>query len=210
MTAMKFFQRLCLAALLAAPVAGAAVPAFAQNAADEASFDYDPGQAAAPQPARRQASRMDFSDVEVVKLPQGGATFVYKHRWKDWLERVVYVCLAAVALLAITASVGKADEQSLMLAYFLEGVNFMMAQWALVCSLTLVKLRSAYGYYTLPAGLVLTGATYFLLMRIRAADVSQAEVRDSFLRPAEASGSDIRLSSVDGTPGDWPDRDIDR
>ena len=207
---MSPFARLCLPVLLAAPLALAlAQPAAAQARAGESAFDYSPGAEAPAERAGRQPP-VNLADVEVIKYPQGTTAFIYKHRWKDWLERTVYLCLVAVALLALTASLGLADEQNLLIAYVLEGVNFMMAQWVLVCGITLLKMRSPYGFYALPAGLALGAATYYLLMKIRAADVSLAEVRDAFLQPAEGSGSDQRLASVDGSPGDWPDKDIDR
>lgn len=169
-----------------------------------------PGQAVSGPVQPGAGPEAEYGPVEVVRYPNGSFAFVYKHRWKDWLESTAYLFLVTAALLALAASLGRKNEQSLRVSYFLEGIVFGLSVCVLACSLKLLRLKQDVGLYLLPAGPLLMGAAYFLLMKIKADDISLAEMREAFLQPPPPAegGQDGRLSSVEGTPGNWPDQDI--
>lgn len=197
-----FALSLCGLAGLSCP--GAQVPATGQ----ENAFDYMPESGDKAAPAAKQQTQANFADVKLIRTPEGGAIYVYKHRWKDWLERALYIILLNIAVLAILSSLPKNDEANIIISYFLSGVSFMLANWVLLCAILLLKDKSSYGVYVLPVSAALAAATYYLLMKIKKADVSLADLKDSFRQQSASDGSDQRLASVDGSPGDWPEQDF--
>ena len=196
---------------LALPVLAGLAPLYAQDKPQENAFDYIPGagEQTNVQPAKPMVE-VSLEDVNVTNDPVYGIIVTSKHRWRDWVERSLYLTLLAIAILAITASLSTKDEATLIIAYFLSGVSFTLALWISFCSLLLFELKSAAGLYILPVSVVLGAITYFLLMRIKKADVSLSELKDSFKGPTGGEGSDQRLASIDGSPGDWQEEDFIR
>ena len=43
---------------------------------------------------------------------------------------------------------------------------------------------------------------------MKKSDISLTELKESFQRMSALSNEDLRLSSVEGRPGDWPDQDF--
>ena len=199
-------NKILFSALLA--LAGPA-PLRAQAKTQENAFDYTP---AAGENTEVQAAKptveITLEDVNVTNDPVYGIVVTSKHRWLDWVERSLYLTLLAIAILAITASLSTKDEYTLVISYFLCGVSFTLSLWIFFCALLLFALKSASGMYILPVSAVLGAVTYILLIRIKKADVSLSELKDSFKRQAGDTGSDQRLASVDGAPGDWQEEDF--
>ena len=195
---------LSLCALPGLSFPGAQAPAAGQ----ENTFDYTPENGDKAAPAVKPQTRANFADVKLIRTPDGSAIYIYKHRWKDWLERALYIILLSIAVLAILASLPKNDEANIIISYFLSGVSFMLANWILLCAILLLKDKSPYGLYILPVSAAMWVATYYLLMKIKKADVSLADLKDSFRQQSASDGADQRLASLDGSPGDWPEQDF--
>jgi len=172
------------------------------------SFDYIPADGEKITEAPRATVQINLNDIEVISHPGRGVYFVSKHRWKDWVERALYLVLLNIALIALTASMPKNDERNLIISYFLTGVSYTFAFWIFLCAILLFKLKSASGIYVLPVSAALAAATYYLMMRIRKADISLTDLKEAFKQQSGSDGSDQRLSSVDGSPGNWPEQDF--
>jgi len=174
----------------------------------DSSFDYTPAKGEKIEETERPTVRINFNDVEVIRNPQTGITFISKHRWRNWVERALYLILVNIALLVILGSLPKNDENNLIVSYFLSGISFMLDFWVFLCAVLLFKFRSISGAYVLPVSAAMCGATYYLLLKIKKADISLSDLKDSFRQQSRAGGSDQRLASVDGSPGDWPEQDF--
>jgi len=152
--------------------------------------------------------QVNMEDIEVINDPEEGVRFVYKHRWKDWVERALYLVLANMAILGILASLPKNVEYTLIISYVVAGISFQFSFWILLCGILILQLKSAVGFYALPVAAALFGATYYLLMKVKKADVDLTALKDSYKQQGGTDGADQRLSSVDGSPGDWDKRDF--
>ncbi len=195
---------LTLPVLAQLPSLHAQVPPPGQDAA----FDYTPEKGEQIEEPERPTVRINLNDVEVIRHPQMGTIFISKHRWRNWVERSLYLILVNIALLVILGSLPKNDENNLIVSYFLSGISFMLAFWIFLCALLLFKFRSLTGVYVLPVSAAMCGATYYLLLKVKQADISLSDLKDSFRQQNRAGSSDQRLSSVDGSPGDWPEQDF--
>ncbi|HBA60355.1 MAG TPA: hypothetical protein DCZ92_05990 [Elusimicrobia bacterium] len=198
--------------LLLAPLAVLACSATlrAQTPEQERAFDYTPanGEETRLQPLKPTVETVMDEEVVVRNDPREGVVITSKNRWKSWLERTLYITLLNIAIAAILASLPKNDEYSLIISYFVSGISLVLSFWIFLCAILLFTLKSASGLYALPVSAVMGAVTYYLLMRIKRADVSLSELKDSFKNSAGGSGSDQRLASIDGAPGDWQEQDF--
>ncbi|OGS16961.1 MAG: hypothetical protein A2234_01105 [Elusimicrobia bacterium RIFOXYA2_FULL_58_8] len=203
---------ICLLALGLPILAGpaAALPASAPVPGQANPFDYTPaeGEQAAAAVTARPTMHVNLNDIEVIHHPKRGTIFVSKHLWKTWVERALYLLLLSIALTAITASVPKRDEHNIIISYFLTGINFTLAFWVFLCGVLLLLMKSASGFYVMPVSALMAAGIYYLLMKIKKADVSLTDLKDAFRHQRGAQGSDQRLAAVDGSPGDWPEQDF--
>ncbi len=193
---------LALAALLPAPAA-----AQFGSKAEEQAFDYDPG-AEAAQKVQKSAAEVTFEDAEMVNHPVYGTIVLSKYRWRSWVTRSLYLTLINIALLAIILSMPRNQEANIILGYTLCGVSMAISFWTFLCAVLIFMLKAAAWTYVLPVALGLGAAGYLILMRIKKSDVSLSELKESFQKMNAASTEDPRLSSVPGTPGDWPGDDF--
>ena len=193
---------LALAALLPAPAA-----AQFGSRAEEQAFDYDPGAEAAKK-VQKSAAEVTFEDAEMVNHPVYGTIVLSKYRWRSWVTRALYLTLINIALLAIILSMPRNQEANIVLGYTLCGVSMAISFWTFLCAVLIFMLKAAAWTYVLPVALGLGAAGYLILMRIKKSDVSLSELKESFQKMNAASTEDPRLSSVPGTPGDWPGDDF--
>lgn len=201
---------LLLAALAVAPALCAA-PAAAQfgTRQEEQSFDYDPG-AEKAEKVQQFSSETTYEDAEIRNHPIYGTYLVSKYRWKSWVTRSLYLTLINIALLAIILSLSKTEEHNIIVAYILSGMSASISFWAFLCAVLIFQLGSGAWIYVVPAAAVTGGAGYLVLMKIKRSDTSLAELKESFQKMRAASNEDPRLTSVPGTPGDWPGDDFVR
>lgn len=201
-TILLFAAGLALAALLPAPAA-----AQLGSRAEEQTFDYDPG-AEAAQKVQKASAEITFEDAEMVNHPVYGTIVFSKYRWRSWVTRALYLTLINIALLAIILAMPRNDEVNLIVGYTLCGVSATVSFWIALCALLIFMLKAAAWTYVLPVALGLGAAGYLILMRIKRSDVSLSELKESFQKMNAASTEDPRLTSVPGTPGDWPGDDF--
>lgn len=198
--------------LLAAGLALAALqpaPAAAQfgSRAEEQAFDYDPGAAAAGK-VQQPSAEVTFEDAEIINHPVYGTIVLSKYRWRSWVTRALYLMMINIALLAIVLVMPRNDEVNIIVGYTLCGVSMTISFWIVLCAILIFMLKAAAWTYVLPVALGLGAAGYLILMRIKKSDVSLSELKESFQKMNSASTEDSRLSSVPGTPGDWPGEDF--
>lgn len=195
---------LALAALLPAPSA-----AQFGSRAEEQTFDYDPGAEAAKK-VQKSSTEVTFEDAEMVNHPVYGTIVLSKYRWRNWVTRALYLTLINIALLAIILVMPRSDEVNLIVGYTLCGVSMTISFWTFLCAVLIFMLKAMAWTYVLPVALLLGAVGYLVLMRIKKSDVSLSELKESFQKMNAASTEDARLSSVPGTPGDWPGDDFIR
>lgn len=207
MTANKL---LLMAALALAPALCPA-PAAAQigTRAEEQSFDYDPGAAQAAK-LQQPAAETTYEDAEIVEHPIYGTVIISKYRWRNWVNRSLYLTLINIALLVITLSLARNEEYKIIVGYVLSGISAAISFWIFLCAVLILQLKAAAWLYVLPASLVTGAAGYLVLMKIKKSDVSLTELKESFKKMSAVSQEDGRLSSIEGTPGDWPGEDFIR
>ncbi|PKM98207.1 MAG: hypothetical protein CVU79_04495 [Elusimicrobia bacterium HGW-Elusimicrobia-3] len=193
---------LALAALLPAPAA-----AQFGSRAEEQAFDYDPG-AEAAEKVQRSSTEVTFEDAEMINHPIYGTIVLSKYRWRSWVTRALYLTLINIALLAIILAMPRNQEANIILGYTLCGVSMSISFWTFLCAVLIFMLKAAAWTYVLPVALGLGAAGYLILMRIKKSDVSLSELKESFQKMNKASTEDPRLTSVPGTPGDWPGDDF--
>jgi len=170
-------------------------------------FDYVPANGEKIEEAAKPTVVMNMSQVELTREPNGTVRYIYKLRWKSWLERALYLVLLNIGLLFLVSALPKSEEHNLIISYFLLGVSLLLAFWAFLCGILLLMIKSATGMYVMPAGAAMWAATYYLMMRVKKADGAIADVAGSF-KGLAGQGADPRLASVDGSPGDWPEQDF--
>ncbi|MCX5784924.1 MAG: hypothetical protein NTX59_04480 [Elusimicrobia bacterium] len=192
-----------LAFLLAAPVS--AINYTDKNAQ---SFDYSPedNQAtpAIPQPTVTE----EYEDAEIIDDPFYGIVVVSKQRWKNWVLRSVYLLLIDIALIMLVISLPKNDEYNIVISYLFLGASFVLAFWEFLCAVFLFRLNSASWLYIAPASFIMAGVFYLVLLKVKKFDVSLSELKESFQQMSTVNKEDARLTSVDGTPSDWPEVDF--
>jgi hypothetical protein len=193
---------LALAALLPAPAA-----AQLGSRAEEQTFDYDPG-AVEAEKVKKAAAEVTFEDAEIVNHPVYGTIVLSKYRWRNWVTRALYLTLINIALLAIILAMPRSDEVNIIVGYTLCGVSMTVSFWIALCAVLIFMLKAAAWTYVLPVGLVSGAVGYLVLMRIKKSDISLTELKESFQKMNAPSTEDPRLSSVPGTPGDWPGEDF--
>lgn len=193
---------LALAALLPAPAA-----AQYGSKAEEQSFDYDPG-AEEVKKVQKYAAEVTFEDAEMVNHPVYGTIVLSKYRWRGWVTRALYLTLINIALLAILLSMPRNEEVNIVVGYALCGVSATLSLWIFLCAVLIYKLKAMAWIYVLPVALFTWAAGYMILMRIKRSDISLSELKESFQKMNAASTEDPRLTSVPGTPGDWPGEDF--
>lgn len=193
---------LALAALLPAPAA-----AQYGSKAEEQSFDYDPG-AEEVKKVQKYAAEVTFEDAEMVNHPVYGTIVLSKYRWRNWVTRALYLTLINIALLAILLSMPRNEEVNIVVGYALCGVSATLSLWIFLCAVLIYKLKAMAWIYVLPVALFTWAAGYTILMRIKRSDISLSELKESFQKMNAASTEDPRLTSVPGTPGDWPGEDF--
>ncbi len=185
------------------------LPAGAQFDTDKTqqSFDYTPGAAETPR-LRKGTVSVDYIDAEMVNDPVRGVYMVSKTRWKNWVERAVYLLIMDVALLVILLSLPKNEEYNIIIAYVLSGSSAILSFWVFLCAWLLFRLHSAAWLMILPLSLIMAAVTYVVLMKIKRSDVSLTELKESFQKMSALDNEDRRLVSVEGHPGDWHDKDF--
>lgn len=180
---------------------------FGQAAKDQV-FDYSPTPGdKEPQLASATIS-VDYANAEIISDRRGGVIMFVKDRWKNWVERAVYLLMLHVTLIIIMLSLPKNEEYYLIIAYILSGASALLSFWVFLCAALLFKLHSMSWLYILPLSLAMAVMTGVVLLKIKRSDVSLSELKESFQKLSAASNEDARLISVEGIPGDWPDRDF--
>lgn len=184
------------------------LPARAQFDTDKTqqSFDYNPGEET-PE-IKKGAISVDYEDAEMVNDPVRGVFMVSKSRWKNWVARSVYLLIMDVALMVILLSVPKNEEYNIIIAYVLSGSSAILSFWVFLCAWLLFRLHSAVWLMILPLSLVMAAVTYVVLMKIKRSDVSLTELKESFQKMSALDNEDKRLISMEGSPGDWSDKDF--
>ena len=203
---------LCLCAFVPLCLALFARPAAAQFDTDknQQSFDYNPDAAETPQIEKETVS-VDYGDAELVTDDQlRGVYMLSRSRWKSWVERAVYLLIMDIGLLVILLSLPKSDEHNIIIAYVLSGSSAILSFWVFLCAVLLFRLHAAAWLMILPLSLVMATVAYIVLMKIKRYDVSLAELKESFQKMSALSNEDSRLVSMEGQPGDWPDKDFIR
>lgn len=153
---------------------------------------------------------MDYSDAELVNDPVQGTYLLSKSRSKNWVARAAYIFLANLGLIALIFSLPKNEEINFIVCYALSGTSLVLGLWVTLCALLLYKLGNLFWLATLPVGLIMTAATYLLLMKIKKDDAALLDLKKSFLKMADSTTEDTRLHSVNGEASDWPDLDFIR
>ncbi|OIN99053.1 MAG: hypothetical protein COX65_06655 [Elusimicrobia bacterium CG_4_10_14_0_2_um_filter_56_8] len=196
---------------LSLAVAGAFCPSpvfcQANTRAEEQSFDYNPDAGETPK-IQQFAAETTYEDAVLVNHPIYGAIMFSKYRWKSWVTRSLYLTLINIALIAVMLSLSKNEEYNLIVAYVLSGASFALSIWTFFCAILIMMLHSNAWVYVLPISAATCGAGYIVLMKIKKSDISLTELKESFKKMGAASNEDLRLVSVQGTPGDWPDQDF--
>ncbi len=202
---------LTLAAALALAAVSLPVTAAAQldTPQDQRTFNYDPGEKAVDN-LQKFAAETTYEDAVIVNHPIYGTVVYSKYRWKSWVTRALYLTLINIALLGVILSLPKNEEYNIILCYVLAGISSTMSFWIFLCAVLIFELNSAAWLYVLPVSLVTGAASYLALMKIKRSDISLSELKESFQRMSRASKEDVRLFSVNGAPGDWPDDDFVR
>lgn len=183
-----------------------AAPAAAVSGNAPGPFGYEP--APAPAPAKKIA--VDYSDAELVNDPVQGVFLVSKNRWKNWISRSVYIMLLYLALMVISFSLPRTQEHNLIVLYMISGINACLSFWVFLCACLIFTLRSSAWLAILPASMAMAAGAYFSLIKVKDSDVSLAELKKSFQKMSALAQEDDRLSSLDGTPGNWPEEDFIR
>jgi hypothetical protein len=208
---MKATELFCLSALAfaAAACCPQAAPAQANTPVEEQSFDYNPAPGEQAPKLQQSSAETTYEDAEIINHPVYGTLILSKQRWKSWVERALYLCMINIALLAIILSLSKTEEYNIIFGYLLSGASLTVSFWEFLCAALLFQLHSMSCFYILPASLVTGAAGYIVLMKIKRSDISLSELKESFQKlNASATHEDQRLTSVDGSPGDWPDQDF--
>ena len=205
--AAPFLALLWLAAAAALP---APARAQANTAPEEQTFDYNPDAGKELPKLQQSIAETTFEDAEMINHPVYGTIMLSKHRWKGWVTRALYLALINIALIAITLSMARTSESTIIISYILSGASFTISFWTFLCAVLIFQLKAAAWIYVLPVAAVTAGVGYLVLMRIKKSDVSFTELKESFQKMRSAAVEDGRLASVDGSPGDWPDDDFVR
>ncbi len=185
-----------------------AAPAAAVSGNAPGPFGYEP--AAAPAPAQTKTIAVDYSDAELVNDPVQGVFLVSKNRWKNWISRSVYIMLLYLALMVISFSLPRTQEHNLIVLYMISGLNACLSFWVFLCACLIFTLRSSAWLAILPASLAMAAGAYFSLIKVKNSDVSLEELKKSFQKMSALAQEDDRLSSLEGTPGNWPEEDFIR
>jgi len=201
--AIRLFLLAALACL------GPALPAAAQFDSDKTqqAFDYTPAGDETPE-IQQDSVSVDYGDAEKIDDPIRGVFMVSKSRWKNWVARSVYLLIMDIALMIVLLSLPKNEEHNIIIAYVLSGSSAILSFWVFLCAWLLFRLNAPAWLMILPLSLAMAVVTYIVLMKIKRSDVSLAELKESFQKMSALSNEDRRLVSMEGTPGDWPDRDF--
>ena len=201
-------KRALFLAALALAFSAPVLPTRAQFDTDKTqqSFDYNPVEET-PQIKKGNVS-VDYEDAEMVNDPVRGVFMVSKSRWKNWVARSVYLLIMDVALMVILLSVPKNEEYNIIIGYVLSGSSAILSFWVFLCAWLLFRLHSNTWLMILPLSLVMAAVTYVVLMKIKRSDVSLTELKESFQKMSALDNEDKRLISMEGSPGDWPDKDF--
>ncbi|HBB67105.1 MAG: hypothetical protein A2X28_06815 [Elusimicrobia bacterium GWA2_56_46] len=205
----RFAPRCLAAAALTLAFFAASLPVSAQYGSEESqqAFDYNPAPAEMPEVQQKTVS-VDYADAELINDPVQGVFMVSKNRWKNWVARAVYLLLLDIALMVILLSLPKNDEHNIIISYVISGSSAVLSFWVLLCAWLLFRLHASAWLMILPLSLVMAAVTYLVLMKVKKSDISLTELKESFQRMSALSNEDLRLSSVEGRPGDWPDQDF--
>ncbi len=200
---------LAAAVSLAAPLLPSPARAQMDTPQDQRTFNYDPG-AKAVENLQKAMAETTYEDAIIVNHPVYGSVVYSKYRWKSWVTRALYLTLVNIALLGVILSLPKNEEYNIILGYVLGGISTTMAFWIFLCAVLILELKSSAWLYVLPVSLVMAAASYLALMKVKKSDISLSELKESFQKMSRASKEDSRLSSVNGSPGDWPNDDFIR
>lgn len=202
-------NRALLTIALALPLFAAALPAAAQFGTDkrEQAFDYTPDGVEIPKGPKAIVS-VDYGDTELINDSVRGVYMVLKTRWKNWVERAVYLLMMDIILIMILLALPKNEEYNIIISYTLSGASAILSFWVFLCAWLLWRLNASVWLLILPLSLVMAAVTYVILMKIKRSDVSLTELRESFQKISALSTEDRRLASIEGQPGDWPNQDF--
>ncbi|OGR52005.1 MAG: hypothetical protein A2049_00110 [Elusimicrobia bacterium GWA2_62_23] len=199
-----------LLALGAAALAPGSALAQMDRAASEQTFDYNPGAGETTPAIQQSIAETTYEDAELIEHPVYGTIMLSKSRWKNWVARAMYLTVINIALLVIILSFSKTEESNIIISYVLCGASLTVSFWVFLCAVLLANLKSAAWTYIGPVSLITGAAGYFMMLKVKKYDISLAELKESFQKLRAASHEDPRLSSVDGSPGDWPGDDFVR
>jgi len=188
----------------------AAARAQAGTPVKEQSFDYTPGEGERTPEIQQAVAETTYEDAEIINHPVYGTIVLSKHRWKNWVARALYLALINIALIAIILSLSKTEEYNIVISYILTGASLTVSFWVLLCAVLLFQLNSFSWTYISAVSAATAAIGFIVLTKIKKYDVSLTEIKESFKQMRAAPHEDSRLSSVDGSPGDWPDQDFTR
>jgi len=199
---------LFIALALAAAFCPAQLASQANTRLEEQSFDYDPDAGKAAPKQQQFATETVYEDAVTVTYPLYGSVIFSKYRWKSWVTRALYLMLFDVALLALIFAIPKTEEINILAAYVLSGASLAVSFWLFLCAVLIFQLKASAWLYVLPVSAASAIAGYTMLMKIKNFDISLEEVKESFKKPGTVTQEDQRLTSAQGTSGDWPDQDF--
>jgi hypothetical protein len=209
---MKATNVLFTALLALAGCAAYCQPARAQAStpAEEQSFDYTPADSEQTPEIQQSMAETTYEDAEIINSPVYGTIILSKNRWKSWVARALYLVLINIALVAIILSLSKTEEYNIIVSYILIGSSLTVSFWDFLCAILLFRLGSYSWTYIAAVSFVTSAIGYIVMLKIKRYDVSLTELKESFKKMSSVSREDVRLASVDGSPGDWPDQDFTR
>lgn len=171
------------------------------------TFDYTPNSADTPQIAEKRVSA-DYADAELVDDPVQGVFVVSKYRWKNWTARAVYILILDLALMVILLTLPKTEESNILIAYVISGASAILSFWVFLCAWLLFMLNALAWLAILPLSLAMAAGTHIALMKIKRSDISLTELKKSFQKIGALAKEDQRLTSIEGSPGNWPEEDF--
>lgn len=210
MTASKALAAGLLLLSLAAAFAPAGALAQMGTSRSEQTFDYNPEDPSKTPQIQQSLTETTYEDAEIVNHPVQGTIMLYKYRWKNWVARALYLVVIHVALLIVILSLSKTEEYNIIISYVICGSGFTLSLWVFLCAILLAQLNSYTWTYIGPISLAMAVVNYGILLKVKRFDVSLAELKESFQKLRAASQEDSRLTSVDGSPGDWIAEDFVR
>lgn len=181
----------------------------AQYGSEEAlqTFDYNPKASETPK-IQEESVSVSYSDAELVNDPVQGVFIVSKDRWKNWISRAIYILILDLALMVILLSLPRTAEYNIIIGYVLSGASAVLSFWVFLCAWLLFMLHTWAWMAILPLSIAMGIGTHIMLMKIKNSDISLSELKESFQKMSALAKEDLRLTSIEGSPGNWAEQDF--